>query len=188
MKNIKKSLVLLTAMVVLLCAVVGGTVAYLVTATDPVTNTFTPSSLETEIEEKFSNNVKSDVKITNTGNVKAYIRAAVIVTWQNTDGTVYGVVPKLGEDYSYTGAESGWTGPASDGYYYYTSPVEPRSETSVLIQSCKPQKAAPADGYTLHVEIISEAIQAEPTTAVHDAWGVTVGSDGKISIKGGAQQ
>lgn len=177
MKNMKKSLVLLTAMVVLLCAVVGGTVAYLVTATYPVTNTFTPSSLETEIEENFLDNVKSDVKITNTGNVKAYIRAAVIVTWQNTDGTVYGTVPKPGVDYSFTGPVSGWTGPASDGYYYYTSPVEPKSATSVLIQYCTPLKAAPADGYTLHVEIISEAIQAEPTTAVQEAWGFVPGSN-----------
>lgn len=176
MKNMKKSLVLLTAMVVLLCAVVGGTVAYLVTATDPVTNTFTPSSLETKIEENFLDNVKSDVKITNTGNVKAYIRAAVIVTWQNADGTVYGAVPEPGVDYSFTGPVSGWTGPASDGYYYYTSPVEPKSATSVLIQYCTPLKAAPADGYTLHVEIISEAIQAEPTTAVKDAWGFVPGS------------
>lgn len=181
MKNMKKSLVLLTAMVVLLCAVVGGTVAYLVTATDPVTNTFTPSSLETKIEETFSDNVKSDVKITNTGNVKAYIRAAVIVTWQNDSGKVYGAVPKLNEDYSYTGAASGWTVLASDGYYYYTSPVEPGSATSALIQYCKPLMAAPADGYTLHVEIISEAIQAEPHTAVEQAWGVTVGTDGTIS-------
>lgn len=177
MKNIKKSLVLLTAMVVLLCAVVGGTVAYLVTATDPVTNTFTPSSLETEIKEEFEKNVKKNVTITNTGNVKAYIRAAVIVTWQNTDGTVYGVVPKLGEDYSYTGAESGWTGLASDGYYYYTSPVEPGAATSALIQFCMPLKAAPAADYTLHVEIISEAIQAEPTTAVQEAWGFVPGSN-----------
>lgn len=177
MKNMKKSLVLLTAMVVLLCAVVGGTVAYLVTATDPVTNTFTPSSLKTEIEEVFENNEKKNVTIKNTGTVKAYIRAAVIVTWQKADGTVYGVVPKLGEDYSYTGAESGWTGLASDGYYYYTSPVEPGAATSALIQFCMPLKAAPADDYTLHVEIISEAIQAEPTTAVQEAWGFVPGSN-----------
>lgn len=177
MKNIKKSLVLLTAMVVLLSAVVGGTVAYLVTATDPVTNTFTPTSLKTEIKEDFKDNVKKNVTIKNTGDVKAYIRAAVIVTWQKADGTVYGVAPKAGVDYSYTGAASGWTGLASDGYYYYTSPVAPGSATSALIQSCAPLKAAPADGYTLHVEIISEAIQAEPTTAVYEAWGFVPGSN-----------
>lgn len=179
MKNIKKSLVLLTAMVVLLCAVVGGTVAYLVTATDPVTNTFTPSSLETEIKEEFEKNVKENVTIKNTGDVKAYIRAAVIVTWQKADGTVYGTVPKPGEgeDYSFTGPAPGWTGLESDGYYYYTSPVAPGAATSALIQSCTPLKAAPADGYTLHVEIISEAIQAEPTTAVKDAWGFVPGSN-----------
>ena len=173
----KKKLTVLVALLLLVTVSVGGTLAWLATQTDPVTNTFTPSSLETKIEEVFENNVKENVTIKNTGTVKAYIRAAVIVTWQNTDGTVYGAVPKLNEDYSYTGAASGWTGLESDGYYYYTSPVEPGSATSVLIQSCKPQKAAPADGYTLHVEIISEAIQAEPTTAVQEAWGFVPGSN-----------
>ena len=181
MKNIKKSLVLLTAMVVLLCAVVGGTVAYLVTATDPVTNTFTPTSSSTSIEEEFNGKVKNNVKITNTGDVDVYIRAAVVITWQDSSGKVLGQVPVAGTDYAITWSMADWIGPKSDGYYYYKKPVSEDESTGVLFTDCKPLKAAPVEGYTLHVEIISEAIQAEPTTAVTQAWGVTVSTDGTIS-------
>lgn len=177
MKNIKKSLVLLTAMVVLLCAVVGGTVAYLVTATDPVTNTFTPTSSSTSIEEDFNGKVKNNVKITNTGDVDVYIRAAVVVTWQNDAGTVLGQAPKEVSDYTIDWTMNDWIGPKNDGYYYYTKSVSKDNTTGVLFTDCKPLKAAPVDGYTLHVEIISEAIQAEPTTAVQEAWGFVPGSN-----------
>ena len=44
----------------------------------------------------------------------------------------------------------------------------------MLITECKPLKAAPVAGYTLHVEILAQSIQAEPDAAVKEAWGVTV--------------
>ena len=34
----------------------------------------------------------------------------------------------------------------------------------------------PAEGYALHVEIISEAVQAEPVDAVRNAWGFVPGT------------
>ena len=62
-----KQPVALVAILVLLCCTVAGTVAYLVTSTDPVTNTFTPAHVSTAVDETFENGVKSDVKIKNTG-------------------------------------------------------------------------------------------------------------------------
>lgn len=183
MKNIKKMLVLLTALIVVLCAAVGGTVAYLATSTGSVTNTFTPTSVSTDIDEDFNDNdnVKKDVKVKNTNEVDVYIRAAVVITWQDSSGKVLGQVPVAGTDYAITWSMADWIGPKSDGYYYYKKPVSKNESTGVLFTDCKPKKAAPVDGYTLHVEIISEAIQAEPTTAVTQAWGVTVSTDGTIS-------
>ena len=35
------------------------------------------------------NNVKKEVSIQNTGNVRAFIRAEVVVTWKDKDGNVY---------------------------------------------------------------------------------------------------
>ena len=173
MKNMKKTVVLLTAIAVLLCATVGGTVAYLVTSTRSLTNTFTPSNVTIISEEKMSENVKNDVMIRNTGNTAAYIRAAVVVTWQDASGNVYGQVPVEGVDYRIDWTKDKWIGP-KNGYYYYTSPVTPGNATGVLFTACEPTKAAPAEGYTLHVEIIAEAIQSTPTSVVRDNWGVTL--------------
>ena len=179
MRNVKWTLVLLIAMAALLCAAVGGTMAHLVAATQPVANTFTAPSLETGIQEDFDGSVKNRVRIANTGNVKDYIRAAVVVTWQDAQGNVCGQAPQAGTDYSISWTKDGWI--SKGNYYYYTAPVAPGGATGVLFTNCSPLKAAPAEGYALHVEIISEAIQAEPAAAVADAWGVTLNADGTIS-------
>lgn len=167
----KKTILMLAAMALLLTVTVGSTIAYLETSTLPVTNTFTPASSGTTIEEKFDDKVKNEVKIKNTGDIKSYIRAAVVITWQNAAGDVFGTVPVAGTDYSITWTKDGWT--ENGNFYYYNTAVEPGASTGVLFTACKPLKAAPKDGYTLHVEIIAQSIQAEPISAVTEAWGWT---------------
>lgn len=176
----RKEFVLLCSVAALLTGFVGSTVAYLFTSTEEIENKFTPSSVTSEIEEDFDGNVKSDVKVKNTGDIPAYIRAKYVVTWQDDEGNVYGQLPVAGEDYSITLTLDGWD-VGSDGYYYWTSSVPVGDTTGILIDVCKPLKAAPAEGYTLSVEILAEAIQAEPSSVVAEAWGVTVAADGTIS-------
>ncbi len=167
----KKSLVLLVCVALLLTCAVGSTVAYLVDKTQSLTNTFTPAKVDIEIEETFANNVKNDVKIKNVENIDAYIRAAVIVTWQNTAGEVYGVAPKEGTDYTITWTKDGWEA-GTDGFYYYTSPVAPGASTGVLFTDCTPVEGKAPEGYTLHVEILAQGIQAEGmgATSAQDAF------------------
>ena len=175
----KKQLTLLISLMLLCTMAVGMTLAYIVTQTSPVENIFTPSHVTCQVDEKFKDNVKSDVKIQNTSDIEAYIRAAVVVTWQDEAGNISSVKPVSGVDYSITYNNSpGWI-KGSDGYYYYSSPVAPDGYTDVLISECKPLKDGP-QGYTLHVEIIAEAIQSVPADAVEQAWNVTV-TDGSIS-------
>ena len=169
----KKSILMLATMVLLLTFAVGGTIAYIVTSSGPVTNVFTPGTVGTSIKESFDRSVKNDVTVKNTGTVGSYIRAAVVVTWQDADGNVYGEAPVVGTDYRIVWSLEGWTG-KSDGFYYYKTVVDPGASTGVLFTGCKPLKAAPAAGYTLHVEILASSIQAEPETVVEGAWSVTV--------------
>lgn len=162
MKNMKKkSLLMLATMVLLLTFAVGSTIAYLATHTTPVTNTFTPTDITTTVTENFDGNVKNTVKIKNDGNTDAYIRAAVVVTWQNNKGEVLATKPVKETDYQITWTKDGWTDLQSDGFYYYNSKVAPGRSTGVLFTDCKPLKTAPEEGYTLHVEIIGQGIQAE---------------------------
>lgn len=181
-----KKPVALVAILVLLCCTVAGTVAYLVDSTDPVTNTFTPAHVSTEVNESFTGGVKSNVTIKNTGDIPAYIRAAIIVNWADAQGNVSGT-PVKDTDYEMDlnivtdeKPDAPWF-KGSDGYYYCKTAIASGSETPVLIASCAKTTVAKApEGYDLQVTILADGIQSEPADAVIQAWGVTV-ANGTIS-------
>ena len=178
----KKLLLSILAIILVISASVCITLAILSETSGSVTNGFTAADVNIVIDEEFTDGdtVKSDVYIKNNSTTGAYIRAAMTVTWQNSDGDTYGAVPVLGKDYTLTQTDNRWT-MADDGYYYWASPVAAGGKTGFLIDECKVIAEAPAEGYTLHVEIVAQAIQAAPIDAVQDSWGVTVDSNGRIS-------
>lgn len=169
----KRSLVLVVSVLALVLAVAGGTLAWLTANSGPVTNTFTPAQVTCTVEETFGGTTKSDVKIKNTSNIDAYIRAYVVVTWKNADGNVYGK-PVKDTDYTMTMPDNTkWF--KSGDYYYYPDAVPSGASTGVLISECKLNEGVtPPAGYSLSVEIIAEAIQSQPETAVGEAWGVKI--------------
>lgn len=177
----KQLIALLSVLTVILGLAGGITLAYIFTQTQPIENTFRPTEVTVEIEEEFDGSVKSDVKITNTGTAPSYIRAAVVVTWVTSDGSTLAETPVEGEDYDITYAENtGWF-KGDDGYWYYTTPVNPNESTGILIDECT-QLAEKTD-CQLAVEILASAIQSDPSDAATEAWGVTV-LDGVISNQG----
>lgn len=177
----KQLIALLSVLTVILGLAGGITLAYIFTQTQPIENTFRPTEVTVEIEEEFDGSVKSDVKITNTGTAPSYIRAAVVVTWVTSDGSTLAETPVEGEDYDITYAENtGWL-KGDDGYWYYTTPVNPNESTGILIDECT-QLAEKTD-CQLAVEILASAIQSDPSDAATEAWGVTV-LDGVISNQG----
>lgn len=173
--GMKRSLVLVVSLLALVLVVAGGTLAWL-TARDSVSNSFTPAHVSCTVEETFKGTAKSNVKIKNTSDVPAYIRAYIVVTWKDAQGNVYGQLPVEGTDYIMEISNNGWLEDRA-GYYYYTSPVAAKGSTDnttgTLIESCEVKGKAPA-GCNLSVEIIAEAIQSLPARAVQDAWGVTI--------------
>ncbi len=178
MKNFpKKSLVLLIAAALLLTITVSGTVAYLVAGTDSVINTFTPATVTTELHEEFKNDIKSSVTIENTGTIAVYVRAMVVGNWVDASGNI--VAPWTG---SVTLGE-GWA-LGTDGFYYYQKSLAPNDTTSNLLGAQITNANTPADvgAVRLVVTVLHQSIQAQPTTAVEDAWGVTVGEDGNLTF------
>lgn len=175
----KRLIILLSVLALTLVVAVGTTLAFLFTRTDSLENTFQPTTVTCEIEERFDGKFKSDVKIQNTGTTTAYIRASVVATWVQSDGSIAAEKPVNGKDYEIIYAEdTGWI-EGADGYWYYTRPVAPKGSTGILIEKCT--QTAEKDGYQLTVEILASAVQSEPAEAVTNAWGVTVASDGTIS-------
>ena len=168
MKNLKrKSIVLLIAVAALLTLAIGGTVAYLIDVTPDVVNTFEPGKVETEIEEGFDNATKSSIVVKNKqDSIPVYVRVAVTGNWWKDEKIVESWQPNftLGKN---------WI-KGADGYYYYTKIVLAGAQTDNLLGSSI--TASTQDGKVLKVEVLSQSIQAEPTSAVQEAWGFVPGS------------
>ena len=162
----KRTVILLASLTLLMGLTIGSTAAYLVTHTSQVTNTFTPAKVSCAINETFKNNVKRDVTIKNTGNVDAYIRAKVIISWTDADGNI---VPAPFDDPVFT-TGANWSLNEVDGIYYYSERVARCNSTTNLINSIAPGDET--NGYRLKVDIIADAIQADGmgATSAQDAW------------------
>ncbi len=188
MKKFAKPVIGLLALLMILG--VGSTLAFLIDSDEPVENIFTPSRVTSEVLEgedgnTFNGTVKEKVRIKNTGDTDAYIRAAVVVTWKKLeeDGTysVYGQAPVEGTDYEMIWwntksdddlHDDSWE-KGSDGFYYHKAVVEDGGSTSILFTDCKLAEDATAPvGYGLNVEIICSAIQAGQNgpDAAYNAW------------------
>ena len=180
-RTLARPVLLALSLVLVLGLSVGGTLAYLVTSTGPVTNTFTPGEFKTEIKEEFANDIKENVYVTNTGTVDAYIRAQIVINWVDDEGNI---VADPGEeaDYKLDMGTINWV-EGADGFWYYTEKVEPDGKTENLINKCEVTAKADA-GVGLQVTILSQAIQAEPDDAIEEAWGVTI-SGGTVSPASG---
>lgn len=171
--RMNKLAILFIAVVMLIGAVVGSTVAFLVTETTPVTNTFEYAKVSCAVSETFSGATKENVQIQNTGTTDAYIRATYVVNWLNKDGTIAASVPE-GYSYDLTENPNNVWAKGDDGYFYYWTPVAPGNSTPESLLNCTahyPEGVEPQ--YILSVEILATAVQSTPAKAVQEAWGVT---------------
>lgn len=163
---------LLIAIVMIVGAAIGSTVAYLIARSDSMVNNFTYATVSCAVTENVVNgNSKNGVQVQNTGTTDAYIRAAVVVNWIDADGKI---LPTPPEGCSYTkdlNPDGKWT-QGVDGYYYYWTPVAPDESTEGSLVNCTASVPA-GSGYKLSVEILATAVQSDPAKAVTEAWGVT---------------
>lgn len=186
-------LAILSVILLALCSA-GGTLAYL-TRQDTIKNRFEAGYVNVQVEETFTGNVKGNVSVRNTGNVPVYIRAAAVMSWQDGNGDpLWGDGPEAGSDYQISmPAEPGLNGGewilAADGFYYYTLQVGPGGKSNVLIRELRELSVSShrEEGKYLSADIQLQAIQAEPASAVLDAWGGDNGSvksaaDGVLSV------
>lgn len=161
----KKPLTLFVALALLLTLAVGGSLAWLV-SDDNVTNSMVPGQVPIQINETVSNNVKSDVTVTNNGNIQAFIRVAIIANAVDEDGNVTtGTAPTCPVD------TTNWT--PLGGYYYYNGIVEPKGTKGDTTAPLFTGEVSFANG---EINILAESIQALGGTdgdgrASYNAWG-----------------
>lgn len=166
------------ALILSLCLIfalaVGTTLAYLKANTSPVTNTFTAAKSKITIEEKTDDGIKSEIYIKNEGTATSYVRVKLVMNWVDGNGKVVsgGNLPEV------TLNEPDWF--MKDCIYYYTKPVGPKDSTANLLKDPITQPNAP-EGCHLEVTVLAESIQAAPSKAVTDSWGVRVDNNGYLT-------
>lgn len=165
---------LILSLCLLFALAVGTTLAYLKANTSPVTNTFTAAKSKITIEEKTDDGIKSEIYIKNEGTATSYVRVKLVMNWVDGNGKVVsgGNLPEV------TLNEPDWF--MKDGIYYYTKPVGPKDSTANLLKDPITQPNAP-EGCHLEVTVLAESIQAAPSKAVTDSWGVRVDNNGYLT-------
>ena len=166
-----------TALILSLCLIfalaVGTTFALLKASTAPVTNTFTAAKSGTDIVEELDGNQKKSIVVKNTGTAVSYVRVKLVMNWVDENGNVsaepVNITPSITADWF-----------EQDGIYYYKMPVAANGETTNLLKTPITQDAAP-EGYHLEVTVLAESIQAAPSAAVQQSWGVGVDSNGYLT-------
>ncbi|MDO5400347.1 MAG: hypothetical protein Q4F17_05105 [Eubacteriales bacterium] len=182
-RHYRKAGTLLLSCLLLLTLAIGGTLAYLTTDTAPVENSFTPAKVDCTVTEEFNGTTKSNVNVTNTGNINAYLRVKLVTYRVNDEGQHIGGTAEIP---SFTPGD-GWK--PLNGYYYYTKPVAPGDKpASDLISSINLTGSYDdADGGKQVIEVMAEAIQADGTNAegktpCEIAWGVKIESGTVTSV------
>lgn len=179
MERRKKRITLISIVIILVALSAAFTsmlnAAYIKSSND-VVNTFDPAdSVDPKIIEDFDGTVKQNVYFEVDENpdhlteYPVYVRAAIVFTWQDETGVVYYSKPIEATEYDETNGYNGdytidlntdgWE-LGADGFYYYKESVESGDKTDILIKECRQVNAAPAEGYTLSVEIIVQTVQA----------------------------
>lgn len=171
------SFVLLVCVCLIGALTVGTTVAYLFTEGGQVENLFKPARVACTVAEdgyvgsgnaQTEATTRSNVRVRNTGDVTAYIRASIVINWKDESGAVLARTPVENTDYSLQlAAGTDWF--FADGAWYFAEAVEPWEYTDVLIASCQmlPGANVPENAH-LSVEIVATAVQA--TVKAVEAW------------------
>lgn len=161
---------MLLATVMLFALAVGGTIAWLIDKDSPLVNTFDPSKVTCEVQEKFDGKVKSNVNVKNTGDIDAFIRVKLVTYRTNDAGQHIGGTAALPQ---FT-LGANWV--EYNGYYYYTLPVAPgdKPATKLTDSMTLTESYDDADGGHQSIDVMAEAIQSVPAEAVGQAWGVSI--------------
>lgn len=111
--------------------------------------------LSVSVEDTVSANTKSDLKITNTGSIVGFVRAAIVANWYDASGNI--VAPWDGDESAFTSFPgTGWS-KGTDGFWYYSVALKSGEVASPLFNTY----TRPTRGdFHLEMTIIAQIIDA----------------------------
>lgn len=169
MKN-KRIILIIMICMFMLAIVSSPVVAYMIKRVGTTTNTFVPAAVQCQVMEIVADNAKTSITVVNEGNIDAYIRVRLVTYMTDGAGNVTTATPP---SVDFTLGDS-WIKDADSNTYYYKDAVVPNGTTGNLLKT----EIILKEGQV--VVVLAEAVQANPSSAVAGAWGVTI-ADGKIT-------
>lgn len=157
----KKSLIIAVVLSLITIFTIGSTVSYF-TDEEDVTNHITMGRIDIETKETIVEDGKEMVGAENIGPNPAWIRVFVGLPQGTAGESVYIATPF--EDGRVTNPDTngnGWSwSQGSDGYYYYSDPIEP-GDTAYLFSSIMRSQTIEEDEFPSNIDIIIyvEAVQ-----------------------------
>lgn len=140
------------------------------------TYTLETNHVAVSVTDQVSGSTKSNLAITNTGNVDAYIRAIIIGNWFDTHDLSQIVYPwtDSDKDGAFTGFNTTDWVDGGDGYYYYKYIVRPGEETNDLFTSYTAAATCPmalyANSAHLELEVLAQAFDAAKLSTMGFGW------------------
>jgi len=122
------------------------------------TFTLNPDDVNVNVTDDVAASGLSNVVITNTGNISAYLRAVIVANWQDADGNIVAAWDfEASEFEGLPGA--GWI-LGADGYYYTDGTIAPGADAPALFTTYTPP-SAPVAGAHLVMDIAVQAVQTK---------------------------
>lgn len=161
--------------------VLGGTLAWF-TADAKAPNMFTTGTVDIEIDEDLDDpndwapgiTKKKEVSVKNLGSLPVLVRVQLTPVWGSMDGENFREDEELSIDNVIFNVNTeDWV--KSGDWYYYKGALEPEDETPLLLYSVTLDGSRTDNGYqgkTLKIDVNAEAVQAAPSEAAPDAWGL----------------
>ena len=181
LRKVSKGMIALIAVIVILAAAAGGTIAYLTTGTGTAENAFTFATVTGEIDETVDENYKKSIKAVNTSEVPVYARINLVSYKTDSEGNQAAGEASIDMDGAQLNPD--WVLNEADGYYYCTEPIA-AGESSDLLAGDEVHPGIKLesyeDGTVQAIDVLAQFIQADGTIdrgegeikAVVDAWGV----------------
>jgi len=180
-KTIVKSSLLYLLLFLVVAIAVQGTIAHFKLIyskkNEVILGTIIPEIVE---NNDLNNAIRENIRIKNIGNSPMYIRVSLIYYFENENGSIIKDEPLIDSDYTLEySTSSNWI-KSSEEYYYYKLILYPDEETDNLIETL--EEIDKEDSKIFKMDMAVQAIQANPSRAVIEAWNVSI-EDNKIVVQ-----
>lgn len=154
-----KRLAMLLSMILVITCTVGGTLAYLFTRTESITDTFEPANVSCTISN-------DQASVTNASETSVWLRVSITAVYRSTDPEKQNSIHWENPVITVTPGDN-WE--KFGDFYYYKNSVD----AGGAVDLPGIDVSGSVDGFRIEKQILAEVIQSAPLIAVQEAWGMT---------------